>query len=354
MTLGLEQIPEPEFAFRGDRYLYFGGTSYLGVQYLPAFKSKLAQSILDLGAHWGASRSGNVVLNSYQQTEYELARWAGSEEALTVSSGFLAGRMLTDYFMSEGAELLFSPTCHAAILPPGQNRSSTWESLASELNSALENAETKPIILLTDTIDFQSTPVSVLDQLKKIASPKITLVADDSHGLGNLGKNGAGSYGELKKLGFKEILVCGSLGKALGVSAGVVLGSAQILHKLKDTPMFIGASPAAPANLKTLTWAIERGIYEQQLEKLRNNILYFSEQIRKIPVLDRVKNLPVWVFKNPELATYLLDHKIIITHFDYAASGESESPSRIVLTAAHSQSQIDTLSDVLLSFFKQP
>lgn len=354
MTIGLEQIPEPEFEFRGNRYLYFGGTAYLGVQYLPAFKSKLAQSILDLGAHWGASRIGNVVLDSYRQTEYELAQWAGSEEALTVSSGFMAGRMLTENYTSEAAELLFSPTCHAAILPPGQSRTSTWESLASKLNSVLENAEIRQVVLFTDTIDFQCIPVLVLDQLKKIASPKITLVADDSHGLGITGENGAGSYREFKKLGFKEILVCGSLGKALGVSAGVILGSSKILSKLKNTPLFIGASPPAPANLRTLTWAIETGIYEQQLEKLNNNTLYFSEQVREIPFLTRVNNLPVWVFKNPELATYLSDHKIIITHFDYAATGESESPSRIVLTAAHSKSQIDNLSDVLLSFFKQP
>lgn len=350
MTIGLEQIPQPEFDHEGSRFLYFGGTSYLGMQYLPIFKSKMAESVLEVGTHWGASRSGNVVLDIYRQTEQKLAQWAGSEDALTVSSGFMAGRLLVDYFSTSEFISFFSPSCHAALLPPGAKRSRSWVELGDSLMAFINSSTEKQAVLFTDSLDFQDYPGDAIHYLKEIGTRSCILVADDSHGLGILGPNGRGSYKDLNALGYYQTLVCGSLGKALGLSAGVIFGASNHILALMQTSMFAGASPAGPANLKTLLWAMKSGIYDVQKKKLEENITYFHNRIGRYSLFSQVSGHSVWTFKNPKLASYLSQNQIIITHFDYSATGEGHSPSRIVLSAEHTQPQIDRLANRIESF----
>ena len=68
------------------------------------------------------------------------------------------------------------------------------------------------------------------------------------------------------------------------------------------------------------------------------------ELIRHIP------GLPVYTFRAPELAHWLFAHHILVTHFEYAADGPEASPSRIVLTAAHSPAHLQQLLDTIRSY----
>lgn len=344
MKLRLDHIPGPEISVAGESYLYFGGTAYLGVQHLPAFRALLAEATLSAGTHWGASRGGNVVVNAYARAERKLAAWTGSQAALTLSSGFLAGRLLTDYFSGPAYGCFYSPSCHAALLPPGASRAKTWEALQAAVAGFRQNHPQRQVVVFTDTLDFQRGPGPVTGALKTLPAQNCLLVADDSHGLGVLGAGGRGAYAELMALGFRELLVCASLGKALGVTAGVVLGSAARLGELEQTPLFSGASPAPPASVLALTEALDSGLYAGQLEHLQRNMAYFGERLRPVPGLQQVAGHPVWTFRDPALAAGLFENHIVVTHFDYPAEGNTGSPSRIVLTAAHRPEQLNTLA----------
>lgn len=350
MKIGLNHFPETQFAVDGHTYFYFGGTAYLGMQQHPQFKAKLSEYIQEIGTHWGASRAGNVIVNIYEKTERKLASWAGSERALTLSSGFLSGRLLVDFVMATGRTAFYSPNCHAALLPQGVKRATSWEELEEILTSHLMKKPTSKPVLFTDTIDFHEAPGLVLKQLTAIASKSITLIADDSHGIGILGKHGNGAYQTLIELGFEEVLVCGSMGKALGISAGVVFGSAKTLHQLEKIPLFSGASPASPAAIAALSWAMDNGLYADQLKKLNQNTAYFRNLVKNTPILQPIKDHSVWVFQEDSLARFLQDSGILITHFNYNAAGVATSPSRIVLSAAHTTAQLDILSKTLQTY----
>ncbi len=349
VKLRLDHIPGPEFEAEGVNYLYFGGTAYLGMQQLPEFKALLAEAILRAGTHWGASRGGNVMVDAYAKAERRLAAWAGSEAALTLSSGFLAGRLLTDYFGGAGFRCFYSPSCHAALLPPGAGRATDWKTLKSDLQGYLRTRPKRPAVLFTDTLDFQNQPGPVYEALKTLPAADCMLVADDSHGLGILGPHGNGSFGTLQGLGFRELLVCGSLGKALGVTAGVVLGSREVLGALEQTPLFSGASPAPPASVLALAGALDSGLYASRREQLLRNMAHFASRIGQVPGLQAIPGHPVWTFRDPALAEGLFRHHILITHFDYAAEGGAQSPSRIVLTASHTAAHLDRLASRILA-----
>ncbi len=340
----LDHIPGPEFQVGGQPYLYFGGTAYLGMQHLPEFKGLLAEATLRMGTHWGASRGGNVLVDAYTEAEQKLAAWTGSEAALTLSSGFLAGRLLTEFFSREPYTCFYGPSCHAALLPPAANRAVTWRDLGSALKAFLQSHPNRQAVVFTDSLDFQHKPGPVFEALKGLPAASCLLVADDSHGLGVLGPDGRGAFASLCTLGFRKLLVCASLGKALGVTAGAVLAPSELIRELEQTPLFSGASPAPPASVFALARALDTGLYTRQHEKLLQNMTYFSERIRQAKGLQQVAGHPVWTFRNPALAEGLLAHRMVVTHFDYPAEGAAASPSRIVLTAAHNLPQLDQLA----------
>ena len=349
MNFQSEAVPGTEILKGGMRYLYFGGTSYLGMQRDPEFLEMMSASIWHLGTHWGASRVGNVKLPVYQEAEGVLSSWIGSPSCLTLSSGFLAARLLAEYFIRKGYSCLFSPNCHEALLPPASVRQSDWGALVRALEDHDRAPGAPPAVVFSDSIGGPDKPGPVLEQLSQL-SRNCILVVDDSHGLGVSGPDGSGSWKPLNAMGFKELLLCGSLGKAMGITAGLVAGSGARLEELHKTPFFAGASPAPPAGISTLVNALEKGLYQQRLKRLRSRIAFLHSRVGNLGFLTCQERYPVVVFRDRALVRHLLEKRILITDFDYPAEGETASQSRIVVTAAHGEPQLQYLADALSTF----
>ncbi|MEJ2585018.1 MAG: aminotransferase class I/II-fold pyridoxal phosphate-dependent enzyme [Robiginitalea sp.] len=348
MNFSSEAIPGTEIQKDGKSYLYFGGTSYLGMQRDPEFLKLMSEGMRRLGTHWGASRVGNVTLPVYQRAEAALASWMGSPACLTLSSGFLAARLVAEYFFRRHT-CFFSPNCHEALLPPGSTRQPDWESLARTLETYLVQPGAGPPVVFTDSMGGPGRPGPVWDLLEELPK-KCILVADDSHGIGISGPDGSGSWKALDAMGFKELVVCGSLGKAMGVTAGFAAGTAQRLAQLEKTPFFAGASPAPPTGLSTLTKALESGMYQKKWQRLNARVKFLQDRIGSLDLLMFQKAYPVLGFRNRRLAQFLLERNILITDFEYPAEGDALSYSRIVITAAHQETQLQYLAAVLKEF----
>ncbi len=347
MKISLESIPGPELHIGNTAYLYFGGTSYLGMQTDLRFRETLAGFTVEIGTHWGASRAGNLVLSVYDKTESALAKWVGSEACLTLSSGFMAARILVEYFTNPEYSCFFSPNCHEALLPPGGRRTVDWSELYAEIRK--ESLKNRTPVVFTDTVGGEEKPGPILERLKALPRECI-LVADDSHGIGICGSHGSGSWEALQALRFKEVILCSSLGKALGITAGMVAGPARILDQLRETPFFEGASPAPPAGVATLGVSLREGWYKQQYKRLLQNTTYFHALTGHLQLLKSQPPYPVFYFTNPKLAQYLRDNRILITDFEYAAEAGSTSPKRIVITSAHQNAHLERLAQVLEQF----
>ncbi len=344
-----EVIPGTEIQKEGRTYLYFGGTAYLGMQRDPDFLELMSGCIRRLGTHWGASRVGNVRLPVFKSAELALATWIGSPASLTLSSGFLAARLVSEYFIRRHPSCFFSPNCHEALLPPGTKREPDWKSLATALEEGKEVKGSLPPVIFTDSMGGADSPGPVWERLKTLPRECI-LVVDDSHGIGISGPDGSGSWKPLEAMGFKEVVLCASLGKAMGITAGMVAGSARRLDELEKTPFFSGASPAPPAGLAAFLSALETGMYRQKWQQLIARVNFLYNRIDALDFLAVQKGYPVVGFTNRELAAHLLGNGILITDFQYPAEGDASSQSRIVLTAAHTEGQLQSLADNLAAF----
>jgi 7-keto-8-aminopelargonate synthetase-like enzyme len=169
----------------------------------------------------------------------------------------------------------------------------------------------------------------------------ITLVIDDSHGLGIMGENGSGIFKQITVNENVKLVVVSSLHKAMGIAGGVVFADKDFIHTLRNTAFFASCSPIAPAYLYAYMYADE--IYERNQQKLRANIQRFSSQLSDNQSLfNFIENYPVYYSLQDEFYDFLFQKGIFIYSFAYPIK-TGKPNTRIVLSSWHTSFQIDYL-----------
>jgi 7-keto-8-aminopelargonate synthetase-like enzyme len=336
----IDEFPAREITIKGKTYLYFGGTSYLGLQSDPEFQSIFIENIRKYGTGYGASRKSNIRISIFEETESYLANLVGSETCVTLSSGYLAGQLVCDYFSTEEYQLFYAPDTHSALYRGSQHVYTDWENLKKDITKDHH----KQSVLLLDSIDFNGTNYPDFKPLQNLPLEKIILVVDDSHGIGITGKEGGGSFSYLQSLAPKELLVSCSLGKGFGIQAGAIFGNQNSFAKLRDTYFFGGASPAMPAALATLKNA--HSLYPHKRDILKRNSNLFMSLLAGHSQFTYVNGHPSFSFQNETMATMLEEQGVLVTNFRYP-SEDSELMSRIVISASHTKKDIIKLSSII-------
>lgn len=328
----VNEFPDRIIHIDGVEYLYFGGTNYLGMTTNIQFQNILFESLKKWGTAYGSSRNSNIKLSIYETAEKVLAINIGTEAALTVSSGMLAGKLVVEYLSKTTDALFHFPYTHPALMC-----SSSLPIIKNEeLNSKIFDSSVSKITVLTDA--FPSSYVEPIDLDILLEFPKekqITLVIDESHSLGIYGNEW---QNKLKKQNIKIIKIA-SLGKALGLSGGVIAGNSAFISEIRNQDCFIGASGMNPAFLETYTNAQE--LYYSQKQKLQQNLNYLDSHFvnRKGFTFDPA--YPAIYFDDESISKKLLQNKIITTSFKYTNS--SGKLNRIVITANHTMDDLDHL-----------
>ena len=348
MTSYIHSFPGREIVIEQKKFLYFGGTSYFGLQTDREFQSIFIANIKKFGTSYGASRKSNVQLSIYRAAETHLAKWVGSEDCAVLSSGYLAGQLICSLFSGKQYQLFYTPNSHSALYQSKIKPYITYSALNIALKDHLSsNKEAIPVILL-DTIDFSGYNYPQFQGLTSLPLNKCILVADDSHGIGQIGPGNSGVFQILSNFKPKELLICCSLGKALGIDAGAIFGSRHRLKEVINTDFYAGASPPSPASMATLIKAEE--IYKSKKRTLDDNTSFFLNLINDRKKFTFIKGYPVFGFSDPELTKFLYNNGIIVTDFNYP-SEEASLKSRIVLTALHTEKDITKITSLINSFY---
>lgn len=320
----------------------------MGIQTLAEFQSLFTKKVEIYGTNYGASRLSNVQLEVYEKAEIILSQWVGSESCITMSSGYLAGQLVASFFVENKFNLFYAPKVHSSLQYGHAHIFEDYNALNNAVQNYLnKNREGTPVILL-DTIDLSEDTYPNFLGLKSLPLETSIVIADDSHGVGLVGSDGNGCYKIINNLKPKELLVCCSLGKSLGLPTGAIFGSQPRIEELKATPFFSGASPASPASMAALVEA--QPLYASQRRKLFRNMEKFRFAVKKIDAFESIEDYPVFVFKDAELTKFLFDRGICVTNFNYPAEKDSWQ-SRIVLSALHLENDILKLADLINEFY---
>src|SRR5262245_20179680 len=102
----MESPPGPETVLNGRRYLYFAGTSYLGLQGHPELIAAAMAAAEKYGIHSATSRAGFGTLAPVAEVERRAAELLGTDEAVYLPSGY-AGNAAVAAALSGSADLVF-------------------------------------------------------------------------------------------------------------------------------------------------------------------------------------------------------------------------------------------------------
>jgi len=322
----------------GVKYLYFGGTAYLGMSQNPEFTALYIEGIKKFGLNNGTSRTNNIQLGIYDEAEKIAAERFGSENALITSSGYLAAQLTVNGLCDFG-KVVYAPSSHPALWLENQyTNPKSFSAWKSEIVTQINSTEEQNWVLISNSMNNLFPEIYDFNFLAEVYNHKnIILIIDDSHGIG-VNNGGMGCFIKLPKKENIECVVVASMAKALGLDAGLVLGSAKIIGKLKQTNTFIGASPPAAAGLFAFIKGEE--IYKKAWLKLQEHTNFLVSKLTSHWKFE--PGFPVFYLNNPTLAEMLLTHKILISSFPYP-NADSERINRIVLSSWHTIEDIENL-----------
>lgn len=328
----------------GKVFHYFGGTAYLGIPQNEDFLRLYIKGIRLYGLNNGTSRTNNVQLRIYNDAEIYAAQKWGAEAALITSSGFLAAQMTIKNLGAQG-EVRYAPATHPALWsdePPATGGSfDDWsKAIVNEINLSAQ----KNWVLISNSMNNLKPEIYDFSFLRHIESnKKITLIVDDSHGIG-INYNGTSALSALPKQANLSVVLVASMAKALGVDAGIILGPAQLVEQLKKSGEFAGASPPAAAGLYAFLSAEK--IYENAFQKLKTNIKLLGNTLKGKPDWEFIPDFPVFFSKNADLSNQLLANQILVSSFPYPDQN-GEIVNRIVLSSWHDTEAIQNLIHIL-------
>jgi len=332
----------------GEEWLYFGGTSYLGLSNHPEFQLLVRQGMQKYGLNYGSSRISNLRLKVYVETEDFLAQKMNLPKVLTFSSGYMAGQAVTQWLKKKYPQtpLFYAPDTHPAVKnleASTLNSKIDFEKWLSEKIIQINHSKEQEFILVMDSVDSLRGQTRNFDTLEKLNSnKKLLLVVDDSHGFGILGDTGEGIVSSLPDLPNLSKVIVSSLGKAGGIPAGFIAGKSEFITEIQELSIFRGASPALPSFLEAFRKA--EHLRQHQLKILRQNIYFFSQALQEkgLNLFFFSENYPVFYAQKNDLAPTLLPQKILLWHFAYPTNS-LQKHTRIVLNAMHEQTDLEKL-----------
>lgn len=335
----------------GKEYLYFSGTSYLGIGQDDDFLDILSDNLY-LGSNHGQSRINNIRLRVFDNFESHFAQNAGSEAAAVLSSGYLAGIAAWKSLHQNQDEVWIAPDAHPAVTPDNcvaeaQFNFTQWKKACLERSEALSS---RKILIIGNAVDPFKAEIHKYDFVKEISNKhEVSLLVDDSHAFGTFGKSIFGTYSELADLA-EQVVVSGSLGKGLGLPAGIILGTESHIEKIKSTPLFGGASPGSPAHLQTFIDMEFR--YLEQKQWLDDLCGIFALETANIPQMKGSRNFPAFVYSEDSWVKEMEKAGIITSSFHYPTAS-SPRINRIVLSAYHELGDIKYLNNIIQDLSSQ-
>src|SRR2546428_3454271 len=116
----LNSTPGRTCLINGKEYLFFSGYSYLGINHVKGFTKLVKEGMNKYGVLYPSSRISNTRLKLYEEFENELSSLTGMQDTVSFSSGYLAGKTITD-ILSSYKNIFVAPNTHPSVSIKGNN-----------------------------------------------------------------------------------------------------------------------------------------------------------------------------------------------------------------------------------------
>lgn len=335
--------------------LVLSSNNYLGLADHPEVIEAGKKALDEFGAGTASVRFICGTFSIHEEIERALARLSHTEAALTYVSCWAANTGLIPAVAGEGDALVSDELNHASLIDGCRaskaKRSVYKHSNIADLQAKLEAAkDARRIFVVTDGVFSMEGDIAKLPEIIAVAKKyRASIILDDSHGTGVMGKHGRGTAEHYGVEGQIDIIT-GTLGKALGGAAGgYVAGSKTLIEYLSQVSrpqLFSNALPATIAAsagkaIEILNREPERvGRLHDITRKLRDGLkrLGFKPLEGESAIVPIIVGDTAFAIKMSQM---LLQEGIFITGFGYPVVPEGTARLRIQACAALSDEQID-------------
>ncbi|MCW5558184.1 MAG: aminotransferase class I/II-fold pyridoxal phosphate-dependent enzyme [Verrucomicrobiae bacterium] len=366
----MQSPPGPETLIDGVRYLYFGGTSYLGLAARPEVIEAGCEAMRRFGVHTATSRAGFGNSPPVLEVERRAAEFFGTEDAFYFASGYVANHILVAALTPTEGTVLVDEAAHYCVreaarlsgLPVTTFRHRDPEDLARLARGR------GAVLVMADAVEPATGWLAPVPEYLAALSglERAWLLLDDAHGFGVLGEAGRGRLDELHlwprvnawpASDGVNLHVCGTLAKALGGHGGILPGSREFLARVRaSSHYFSGSSAPAAAVAGATAKALEIVSSEPELRsRLRENVRQLREGLRglglEVPEGATAQvGLPIGDAANMRrIHQELKARGILVPYFDAYSGLPPEGVLRFAVFATHTGEQIARLLATLRS-----
>lgn len=283
-----------KMTFRGKEVLCWSLNNYLGLANHPEVRKADEEAAKEYGLAYpmGARMmSGNS--NHHEKLEADLAAFVGKEDAILLNYGYQGMVSAIDCIVDRNDVIVYDSESHACILDGmrlhiGKRfvyQHNDIENLEKQLQRAVKLIEGKPggILVITEGVFGMAGDQGKLKEIVELKKKyPFRLFVDDAHGIGTLGKTGAGT-GEEQGCQDGIDLYFGTFAKSFALIGGFIAANedvvdflrynmrSQIFAKALPMPIVLGAQkrldlikshPELKENLWKITNALQKGFRE--------------------------------------------------------------------------------------------
>lgn len=362
----IESEQDTKVTINGEQVLMFGSNSYLGLTTHPALKEASKSAIDKYGSGCAGSRFLNGTLDLHIELEEKLAKFVGKESALVFSTGFQVNLGVISSIPGRHDYIIMDDLDHACIIDGA--RLSFAKTLKyrhndmASLEKVLQKCKEDSIKLIAvDGVFSMEGDLANLPEIVKLAKKyKANIFVDDAHGIGVMGKLGAGTADHFGLTNDVDMIM-GTFSKSLASIGGFVAADNDTINYLKhNARSLIFSASIAPANAASVIAAIDLIQQEpERIEKLWINTYYAMDRLNAAgfdightvtPII------PIYIRDNAKtfmLTKMLLEQGIFVNPIVTPAVSNESSLIRYSLMATHSIDQIDESIDKITAIAKK-
>jgi glycine C-acetyltransferase len=358
---------------RGDQsFLRMNSNSYLGLSLRSEVMHAEERATRAYGAGPGAVR---FISGSYQphvDLERRLAAFHDRAAGMIFSSAYATTMGVLPALITDQTAVISDELNHNCIINamrlsrPSEKHIYRHLDLA-DLESKLESAarSCRRAVIVTDGIFSMRGDWAPLAEIKDLVdryderfSENAVLVVDDSHGVGAFGATGRGSE-EFTGSGPVDVLVA-TLGKALGVNGGYVVGSQGLVDFLREKSAFyIYSNPITPGEAAAALASLEildSSAGKELLDHLRAMTARFEQGLVRLgfeTIPGEHPVVPLMVrdtARTKALVQHLKDNHVLATGLNFPVVPKGDEEIRFQISADHTVEDIDYTLGVLESF----
>jgi len=340
----------------GKVFNNFSSNDYLGLANHPDVIAAFQQSAAEYGVGSGSAHLICGHSSEHHALEEALAEFTGRERALVFSTGYMANLGVISALLGKGDDILQDKLNHASLIDGGKISGARLRRYShgdmARLQQLLANAKGARKMIATDGVFSMDGDVAPLTELASCAkASEAMLMVDDAHGIGVLGKTGAGLL-EQEGLNQNDVpILMGTLGKALGTAGAFVAGSEELIETLIQrarTYIYTTAMPPAvmAATRVSLKICQQENWRREKLQSLVSQFRQGAEQLGLQLMPSNTPIQPVVIGSNErvmQVAASLKEKGFLVGAIRHPTVAKGSERLRITFSASHTEQQVDEL-----------